>query len=140
MKSVTVRKSAISLLEILIVIFLIGIISSVVAFNLRGSLDQGKVFQTKQMKEQLEEVFTLALMQDPNATPEKITKNPKKYLENSPLIKDPSKAILDGWKKPFTYSITDDGGIEVHSANLEKHEQKNKKKKSQSRSEQDKKE
>ncbi len=122
-------KRAISLLEILIVIFLIGIISTVVAVNLSGSLNKGKAFKSKQMKQQLEEVFTLALMQDSDITPEDIKANPEKFLRDSPLIKDPKNALLDGWNKPFEISITKDDEIKVSSSNLDSYEKKQKKNK-----------
>jgi general secretion pathway protein G len=116
------QKKAMSLLEILIVIFIIGLISSVVAFNLRGTLDKGKAFKTKQLMQQLEEVLTLEMMQNPKATPKQIQENPKKFLVGSPLIKNPDDALKDGWNKPFSIRVQRDGTVKITSSALNAYE------------------
>lgn len=116
-----------SLLEIMIVIFLIGLISSVVGFNLKGSLDKGKAFKTKQMKEQIQEILTLELAQHPEIISEDIEQNPDKYLKHSPFIKDPKKALLDGWGKPFTIKVKKDSEVVATSSNLTNYERRTKK-------------
>ena len=42
------KKRAITLLEIMIVILLIGLIGGVVSYNLKGTLDKGKAFASKE--------------------------------------------------------------------------------------------
>jgi len=56
------RKRPITLIEVMIVIVLIGIIASVVGYNMRGGLDKGREFQTERGREKLENVLNLVLM------------------------------------------------------------------------------
>jgi len=55
------RKRSITLLEIMIVIFLIGIIGSVIGYNMKGSLDEGKAFKTKEGARRLRDTLLLEL-------------------------------------------------------------------------------
>ncbi len=41
------KRRYITLIEIMIVMFLIALITGVLAYNYRGSLDEGKAFKTK---------------------------------------------------------------------------------------------
>jgi type II secretory pathway pseudopilin PulG len=54
-------KRTLTLLEIMIVIFLITLITGVIGYNMKGSLDKGKAFRTSQAKEQLHDMLLLAL-------------------------------------------------------------------------------
>ena len=53
------KKYTMTLLEIMIVIFIIGIIGSVIGYNMRGSLDNGKAFKTKEGSRKLYEIIQL---------------------------------------------------------------------------------
>ncbi len=53
------KKQAITLIEIMIVILLIGLIGGTLAYNMRGSLDKGKEFKTEQNKSKLYDVLML---------------------------------------------------------------------------------
>ncbi len=48
-----------TLLEIMIVIVLIGLIGSVIGFNMKGSLDEGRAFKTRQAQEQIQDILML---------------------------------------------------------------------------------
>ena len=55
------KKRAITLLEIMIVILLIGLIGGVVSYNLKGTLDKGKAFAAV-LGHELEGVLHLAML------------------------------------------------------------------------------
>ncbi len=42
------KKRTFTLLEIMIVIFLIGLIGGIVSYSMKGSLEEGKAFKTEQ--------------------------------------------------------------------------------------------
>lgn len=123
------RKNALTLLEVMIVIVLIGIIGSVIGFNMKGSLDEGRAFKTRQAQEQIHDILMLevaagALLQDVVASPEY-------YLEHSGLIKDGNKYVKDGWGIKFDIKLDDKikDKLIVHSEHLEEYERKRKKEK-----------
>ena len=111
------KKRYMSLLEIMIVILLIGVITSVVGFNVKGSLEKGKVFKTEQAIVQIKDLLLLKVAG--GATIEQVVASPVEYLRRSGVPKEPSKFILDGWgetlKVEATYSNTD---IKVSSNKL----------------------
>lgn len=114
------KKRAITLLEIMIVIFLIGLIGSVVGYNMKGSLDKGKVFKTQMAQKQVKDILLLQVAQgeDPN----QVILDPHHYLEASGLVtKDQADNLLkDGWNQPFEFKVTKDNDIEVISPTLDK--------------------
>lgn len=94
-----VKKRYITLLEIMIVILLIGIITSVVGYNVKGSLEKGKVFKTQQAQTQIRELLLLEVARGTNI--EDVVKDPKKYLKESGLVRDIASLLKDGWNEPF---------------------------------------
>lgn len=118
------KKQTITLLEIMIVIFLIGLIGSVVGYNVKGSMEEGKAFRSEQGQTQIEDILSL---ETSDGTPvDEIVNNPEFFLRRSGLCKDPTKMLKDGWGEP--YEITSVyGNIRVHSKKLERHKQKKEK-------------
>lgn len=115
------KKRALTLLEIMIVIFLITLITGAIGYNMRGALDKGKIFRTKQAQEQLHDLLLICV--DEGYEVEKIVNNPKYYLEQSGLAKDPKRLINDGWGTPFKITVTaDKQDFEIVSEELLKHE------------------
>ena len=55
------KQRPMTLLEIMIVIFIIGIIGSVIGYNMKGSLEEGKAFKTQEGIKQLYEIFHLEM-------------------------------------------------------------------------------
>ncbi len=89
------KRRHITLLEIMIVIFLIGIIGSVIGYNMKGSLDKGKVFRTKESIKQVHDLLLLQVAE--GADINDVAIDPLKYLEKSGLAKNPKELIKDGW-------------------------------------------
>ena len=93
------KKQSLTLLEIMIVIFLIGLIGSVIGYNMKGSLEEGKAFKTRQAQEQIHDILMLEVAKGEDMS--RVIGDPEAFLKHSNLIKDPKKLIVDGWGKPF---------------------------------------
>lgn len=93
------KKQALTLLEIMIVICLITLITGVIGYNMKGSLDKGKAFRTEQAKVQLHDLLILALSEGKKM--DEILANPKDTLLKLGLAKDPDGLLKDGWNEPF---------------------------------------
>ena len=117
-----ISKKPMTLLEIMIVIFLIGLISSVIGYNMKGSLDKGRVFKTKQGSEQLRDLLYLEVAQ--GASIDDVVAHPDVYLKNSGMVKDVDKFLKDGWNKPYVISIDEEGQIDIISEGLKTYEEK----------------
>ncbi len=113
------QKYAMTLLEIMIVIFIIGIIGSVVGYNMRGSLDQGKAFKTKQGARkiyeivQLEEARGKTLSDDGN-----LSDTISKILISSGLVKNTKDLMKDGWGNKYKFKI-EEGDLRFSSEKYE---------------------
>lgn len=108
------KKRYITLIEIMIVMFLIALITGAVAFNLRGSLDEGKAFTTKTSIEKIENILNLRLSEDPNLAGS-ISHDWQDIIRNSPMVGNPNALLRDGWGQPFNVSADDRGVIRVQS-------------------------
>lgn len=94
------KKRYITLLEIMIVIFLITIIGGVLGYNMKGSLEKGRAFKTQQAKRQIKDILLLEYAKG-EMTIQEIEEKPKEVLEKSNLIKNVDKFIKDGWGDLF---------------------------------------
>lgn len=119
------QKKAITLIEIMIVIFLISLIAGVVGYNMKGSLDKAKAQTTLQAKEKIENILNLELAVN-NVSSEEVLKHPENYLRNSGLVKDPEKLLKDGWGEKFTLSMNRSGAIKATSNKLDAYNKKSK--------------
>ena len=108
------KKYALTLLEIMIVIFLIGLIGSVIGYNMKGSLEEGKAFKTAKAIEQIHDILMLEVAKgEPIET---VAGQAVAYLSHSNLVKDPAKLIIDGWGQPFEIKPNQyNSDIVVHS-------------------------
>ncbi len=115
------KKSLLTLLEVMIVIFLIGLIGSVIGYNMKGGLDKGKVFKSEQAAAKIRDILLMAVSE--GAPIADVQKNPQQYLEDSGLCKDADKLLKDGWGKDFV--ITTNGeDIDVVSPGYQAYLQK----------------
>ncbi len=118
------KRHPMTLLEIMIVIVLIGIIASVIGYNMKGSLDEGKAFKTRQAKEQIHDILLLEYANNNFAIPlEQMAAAPEKHLENSGMVKNPKELMLDGWGKRLEVKAVK-GDIKVTSKGLQEYEKK----------------
>ena len=121
MKKTCRKKRTLTLMEIMIVIVLIGLIGSVIGYNMKGSLDEGRAFKTRQAMEQIEDILMLEVAR--GATIDEVINEKEKYLANSGLVKDPDSFLKDGWHQDFEIKKEGDG-IEISSSRLKAYERK----------------
>src|SRR6185436_17678938 len=98
------RKKALTLLEIMIVIFLITLITGAIGYNMKGTLDKGRAFRTEQGIEQLEDLLYICLAE--GEKPEELEKSPEAIIKKYGFAKNPKKILEDGWGEG--YAITYD--------------------------------
>ena len=91
------KRRFITLIEIMVVVALIGIIGTVLGVNMKGSLDKGRAFKTKQSQAQIVDILTLE-----EANGKTFNGNAKEILEGSGLVKNVKKLIEDGWGNEMT--------------------------------------
>lgn len=116
---------ALTLIEIMIVIVLIGLIGSVIGVNMKGSLDEGRAFKTEYAMEQIKDILMLEVAKGESI--ETVVSQKEAYLENSGMVKDVKKLLKDGWGQDFQVSHKGQK-ITVHSDSLSKYKLKKNKK------------
>ena len=124
------KKRAITLLEIMIVILLIGLIGGVVSYNLKGTLDKGKAFASSEGARKLEDILNLEIQQG-NKTAQEIAQDRsderevvKAVVLNSGLIskQQAPKFLKDGWSEYYIIR-RDKDQVTVTSRKLEEYNQ-----------------
>lgn len=100
------RKQMLTLLEIMIVIFIIGLIGSVMGYNMKGSLAKGKAFKSEEGIRKLYEIYQLAMAEGKDVT--QIKASPGDILKETGLIRNPGKLLKDGWGKDYDIEASDD--------------------------------
>ncbi len=93
------KKQTLTLLEIMIVIFLIGLIGSVIGYNMKGSLEEGKAFKTARSVEKIHDILMLEVAKGYSI--DEVLSDIPRFLKNSGLVKEPNKLLLDGWNQKF---------------------------------------
>jgi general secretion pathway protein G len=114
MKRKRIQKRHITLIEIMIVMFLIALITGILAYNYQGSLEEGKVFKTKTGMEKLETIINLEVARDPQLI-DSITERWQEIVKRSPIVKNPQDLIKDGWGQEYRVEKDSDGKIVVTS-------------------------
>ena len=98
----------------MIVMFLIAMIIGVVAFNYRGTLDEGKAFKTKAAIDKIETILHLAQAEGTD----NVLGNWQEIVKNSPLIQKGADFTKDGWGDKFDVNTGEDQEIVVSSKKL----------------------
>ena len=118
------RKNPITLLEVMIVIFLIALVGGVVGYNMKGSLEKGKAFRTEEAQKQIRDVL-LIMASEKDKELKIVAKDPAKYLKLSGLVRDQKKLLKDGWGNNFEIHVNKDGDdLIVHSDQLVRYQNK----------------
>jgi len=123
MKFYQFKRRCITLIEIMIVMFLIAIIAGVVTYNNRGSLDEGKAFKTKTAIDKIETILNLSVAEDPRLM-DHIDSEWKKIIASSPLVKNPDDLTKDGWGNDFKVT-SENNVIHVYSEKYEDYKRDN---------------
>lgn len=120
------KKRAITLIEIMIVILLIGVIGGTLAFNMRGSMDQGRAFKSEQNKMRIHDLLLLESAQSGNDLSQ-VAKKWEDVVARSPMVKNAAELCKDGWNRKFEVNVVDDE-IRITSTKLEAFKKKHEKK------------
>jgi general secretion pathway protein G len=115
------RRRYLTLIEIMIVITLIGLIGGVLAYNMRGSLEKGKAFKTRQAIAQVENILLLAQTEGKEFDNESWTT----VIDTSPLVKNKESVKKDGWGQQLKLVKETDGNLTITSEALKSYEEKN---------------
>lgn len=118
------KKRHVTLIEMMIVMFLIALITGVVAYNYRGSMDEGKAFKTKAGIEKLETILNLWVADHPEDL-ENITQSWRDVIHGSPLVQNKSALIKDGWGQDYNITV-DNNIIHAHSPKYDEYKRKTK--------------
>ena len=120
------KKKPLTLLEIMIVIFLIGLIGSVIGYNMKGSLDEGKAFKSIHGAAQIRDILLLEVAKGKPI--ENVITNHETYLKKSGIVKDVKKLLKDGWGEKYIITAKGKSDIRVVSEKCVKYNRaKNKK-------------
>ncbi len=96
------KKQYITLIEIIVVMFFISIITGVIAYNIKGSLDEGKAFQTLETKKQLKSILELSLNNHTSIPQGQLSEvDLLNLIGSSPFVSHPKKLLKDGWGHAF---------------------------------------
>lgn len=123
MRIYKLRARFITLIEVMIVMFLIALITGVLAYNYKGSLDKGKEFKTKAAMEKLETILNLRIAEDPGLL-ENIEDQWQVEVKKSPLVQNAKDLIYDGWGKVYRVEKNAEGELEITSDGLKEFEEK----------------
>lgn len=131
MKKLKKSKKAMTLLEVMIVIFIIGIISSVIGYNMKGSLEKAKAFKTEEGMKKIKEIFELEMAQGTTNLQE-IISDPETVLQNSGLVNSGKEMLKDGWGTPYQITLSQRGNVVLKSMAFDRYKLKHKKPKQES--------
>lgn len=112
------KRRYITLIEMMIVMFLIALIVGVLAYNYGGSLDEGKAFKTKMAIEKVSTILNLEAARNPQFMND--TSSWQAVVKASPLVKNPNDFINDGWGNELKVEVHDNV-IYVYSMRLEEY-------------------
>jgi len=101
------QKRPITLIEIMIVILLIGLIGGVLAYNLKGSLDEGKAFKSEQGAQQVRNILLLEVAKG-RISIDSAVQNWKEVVRRSPLVGRAEDLIKDGWGEEYSVTLVND--------------------------------
>lgn len=120
-----IKKRFITLIEMMIVMFLIALITGVIAYNYRGSLEEGKAFKSKAGMEKIEMILNLRIAEQPDLM-NGIESQWTEVIKSDPLVKDPDTLIRDGWGQQYKVEV-DNNIIKVHSDRYDEYRKSSKK-------------
>lgn len=124
MKNIRAKKRYITLIEIMIVMFLIALITGVIAYNYRGSLEEGKAFKTKAAIERLETILNLAVSDNPDLM-DHIETEWRDVIKTSPMVQNYNALVKDGWGADYQVHVIN-GQIRVTSPRYQQYQETNK--------------
>jgi len=107
------KRHPLTIIEIMIVIFIISIVGGVMSYNMKGSLAKGRVFKSEAASKEAYDILSLELAS--GSTMSNILDDPESVLKESGLVKNPKKILEDGWGKKFEIIQTDGDDFILYS-------------------------
>lgn len=109
------KKYAVTLIEIMIVILLIGLIGGALAVNMSGSVGKGRAFKTEQNMSRIHDILLMesAIRDIPL---QEVIRTRVDILKASTVVKNGDTLLLDGWGKPMLVVVTGNDDIKITSA------------------------
>jgi general secretion pathway protein G len=117
------KKRFLTLIEMMIVMFIIALITGGLAYRYVGSLDESRAFKTKVAIDRLTGILNLKAADEPGFINEVSTKW-HDVATHSPLVSNPNDIANDGWGNRFTVEVENDA-IVVHSRKYEEYLRQN---------------
>lgn len=109
----TLKKRYVTLVEMMIVITLIIMIIGVIAWNVQGSLEEGKAFKTKTGMEKLQTILEIMMANNPELEG-RVAQDWPELIKFSPLVKNVNDISKDGWGNKYEVSV-ENGHVHVKS-------------------------
>ena len=109
------KKQFITLVEMMIVMFLIAMITGVIAYNYTGSLEEGKAFTTKAGINKIHDVLGLYYASHPDKL-ESVETEWQGILKQSNLVKNANELTKDGWGNTYEVNLDNETEIVITSA------------------------
>jgi type II secretory pathway pseudopilin PulG len=113
MKIHRIKRRFLTLIEMMIVMFIIALITGVLAYRYTGSLDESRAFKTKVAIERLSTILNLRAADHPEFL-DNVESQWQEAVRNSPLVSNPNDLIRDGWGSTFQVGV-EGNNIVVHS-------------------------
>lgn len=122
------KKRTITLMELMVVMVIIGIISTVIGRGISGSLEKGRKFKTEHSRKQLEEILLLQVaLGECKIEDLKDMSIVEKQLKKSGLVSKTDDLLKDGWGDAYIIKVSDGlDGIQIISQHDEKNDSQNK--------------
>jgi len=122
------KKRSMTLLEIMVVIFIIGLIGTVIGVNMKGSLEEGKAFKSEKGSKQVYDLLSLEISKGHVKLQELNYKKVVDALKSTGLASDVEKLMEDGWGQKYKVMVAQsEHDIRVISEGFIKHLQNKKK-------------
>jgi general secretion pathway protein G len=119
----TLKKRYVTLVEMMIVITLIIMIIGVIAWNVQGSLEEGKAFKTKTGMEKLQTILEIMIANNPDLE-DRVSEDWPTIIRSSPLVKNVEDISKDGWGVKYEVTV-DNGRIHVKSERFQEYLREN---------------
>ncbi len=101
------KKRPVTLIEIMIVILLIGLIGGALAFNMRGSMDKGRVFKTEQNIARVQDALMMEQAKGDKSLAQ-IVEDRDDIMRMCPFVKNGEALLKDAWGDKLEVRIEND--------------------------------
>lgn len=119
------KRQFLTLIEMMIVMFIIALITGGLAYRYVGSLDESRAFKTKVAIDRVSGILNLKVADDPSFL-DRARTDWVEVIETSPLVANSKDMIKDGWGQPFQLDIVNNDTIVIYSRKYDEYVKNNK--------------